>query len=148
MLVQAVLMGSPISRYDLQSLASTKLSDSQLLFENGRNSNAYYLAGYSIELGLKACIARIMLPDVIPDKQLINSIYVHDLNKLLGVAGLRAELENEAKRNPRLQENWDIVAQWTEESRYQQTEKALAHYLLSAVVEENHGIFPWIKKHW
>ncbi len=141
-------MALPISRSDLQSLASSKLSDSQFLFKNGRHSNAFYLAGYSIELGLKACIARFMLPDVIPDKQLINSIYVHDLNKLLGVAGLRAELENDAKSNSRLKENWDIVEQWTEESRYQQIEKALAHYLLSAIEEEGHGIFPWIKKHW
>ena len=51
-------MANGYKRVDLQALAQAKLDDAKLLFDNGRFSNAYYLAGYAVELGLKACIAR------------------------------------------------------------------------------------------
>jgi HEPN domain-containing protein len=61
-------MGLALKRLDLQHLSEAKLADAELLFANGRHSNAYYLAGYAVEIGLKACISRQILADTLPDK--------------------------------------------------------------------------------
>ncbi|MEA2988324.1 MAG: hypothetical protein QOG83_1035, partial [Alphaproteobacteria bacterium] len=62
---------APLPRNTLQVLALAKVDDARLLFENQRYSNAYYLYGYGVELGLKACIARQILAETIPDKTIL-----------------------------------------------------------------------------
>lgn len=47
-------MGLGYSRLDLRANAQAKLDDAVMLCKTGRYSNAYYLAGYSVEIGLKA----------------------------------------------------------------------------------------------
>lgn len=47
-----------LNRYDLQRLADLRAAEARLLLDNGYWSGAYYLAGYAVECGLKACIAR------------------------------------------------------------------------------------------
>src|SRR5258708_26287810 len=76
----------------LQAIAQAKLDDALLLFQHRRFSNAYYLAGYAVEIGLKACIAKQISAETIPDKAFINDIFKHGLRELIGVAGLSAEL--------------------------------------------------------
>lgn len=56
-----------MKRTDLQALAQAKIDDAAVLLQYGRSGNAYYLAGFSIELGLKACIAAQISADTIPD---------------------------------------------------------------------------------
>ena len=46
------------TKKDLEALADTRLGDATHLFKGARYSAAYYLAGYAVELGIKACIAR------------------------------------------------------------------------------------------
>jgi len=65
-------------------------------------SGAYYLAGYAIECALKARIASQFRADEIPDKNLVNKVYVHDLANLLRLAGLEAELETERQTDPEI----------------------------------------------
>ena len=72
---------------DLRKLAQIRLDDSLLLFEARRSSSAYYLCGYAVELGLKACIAKLMRSDVIPDRAFINAIYTHRFESLVATAG-------------------------------------------------------------
>ncbi|MDQ2083721.1 HEPN domain-containing protein [Xanthobacteraceae bacterium Astr-EGSB] len=55
-------------RIDLQANAEAKSADAKLLLQHGRYSSAYYLAGYSIEIGLKACIALQVAAETIPGK--------------------------------------------------------------------------------
>ena len=50
-------MAYGLKRTDMQSIVQAKVDDAHLLFQNGRFSNSYYLAGYAIEIALKACIA-------------------------------------------------------------------------------------------
>ena len=80
-----------LKKADLQTLAATRLADAELLLMAGRSSSAYYLAGYSVELALKACISSSFFSDAIPDKAFVTEIYTHNLEKLLGAAGLRTE---------------------------------------------------------
>ena len=66
-----------LTRHDLQQLARLRLDDALFLQQVGRSSSAYYLAGYAVELALKACIAKLFQPDVIPDRAFVNAIYTH-----------------------------------------------------------------------
>src|SRR5436190_12616190 len=84
----------------LEALATTRLEDAVFLFQAGRASSAYSLAGYAVELALKACIAKSFQPDVIPDKAFVLEIYTHSLEKLLGTAGLTAQFAADSKADP------------------------------------------------
>jgi HEPN domain-containing protein len=87
-----------LTKVDLEALAVTRLEDAILLLDAGRSSSAYYLAGYAVELALKACVAKAFQPNAIPDKAFVNEIYTHSLEKLPSTAGLlkpfSAGLEN------------------------------------------------------
>jgi len=48
-----------MNRLDLQQLAWERSGDAQELLAAGRWSGAYYLCGYAVECGLKACIAKL-----------------------------------------------------------------------------------------
>ena len=58
-----------------------------MLLQAGRYSAAYYLAGYAIELGIKARIASVFQADMIPEKSFVNAVYSHKLDDLVGLAG-------------------------------------------------------------
>ena len=77
-----------MTRTDLQLLAEERLSDAQVLLANGRFGAAYYLAGYAIECALKACIAKLTKAEDFPIKNSTNTVYIHDLKKLAGAAGV------------------------------------------------------------
>jgi HEPN domain-containing protein len=141
-------MGLALKRIDLQHLAEAKLSDAELLFENGRYSNAYYLAGYAIEIGLKACISRRILGDTLPDKNFVTKIHQHNLKELVGLAGLQGELRNQENLDQAFAANWGIVAEWTPECRYETIDKFSAQLLLQAVNHDVSGVLPWIKLRW
>ena len=70
-------MGPGLNRSDLRANAETKIADAILLLDNHRYSNAYYLAGYSVEIGLKACIAAQISAETLPDKAFIRGIMNH-----------------------------------------------------------------------
>ncbi len=107
-----------LTRTDLQALASMRLNDAALLLRAGCCSSAYYLAGYAVELALKACISKAFQPDTIPDKAFVNEIYTHSLETLLGAAGLKRQFNLDSKTDPSLAAAWGIASKWTESSRY------------------------------
>jgi hypothetical protein len=45
-----------VNRVQLRQLAEDRLLDAERLLTGGRWAGAYYLAGYAVECGLKACI--------------------------------------------------------------------------------------------
>lgn len=137
-----------LAKADLEVLAATRLEDARLLVQAGRASSAYYLAGYAVELALKACIAKIFQPDAIPDKAFVLEIYTHSLEKLLGTAGLRAQFDADSKTDPQLGTNWGIAREWTEASRYSLWDSTAAQSLIDAIEDRDHGVFQWVKKHW
>lgn len=115
---------------DIEALAYAKLEDAECLLENNRFDSAYYLAGYAIELLLKARICKTLgIPDFfdfdnIARKRLKNesvitkSYKVHDYEQLLILSGIYAEYKNEIVNNETFRLNWSIVSEWTENSRY------------------------------
>ena len=72
-----------LPRATLQRLAIAKIEDARLLHENRRYSNSYYLYGYGIELGLKACIARQMIAETVPDKAVLRGFLDHEIGNWL-----------------------------------------------------------------
>jgi HEPN domain-containing protein len=52
-------LGNAVNRTQLQQLAEERVRDAKALPNAGQWSGAYYLAGYAVECGLKACIAKL-----------------------------------------------------------------------------------------
>lgn len=137
-----------LSKSDLQSLAESKAEDARLLQENGRFGNAYYLAGYAVELALKAIIAREFSADAIPDKGLVNRVYTHDLGKLVVYAELQDALDMRRRGDTLFETNWLAVTGWTEESRYWSADPQRAADMVAAVIDEPSGVLPWLRTFW
>lgn len=137
-----------LTKTDLEKLAQVRLDDAVFLLSANRSSSAYYLAGYSVELALKACIARLIQSNVIPEKAFINAIYTHKLDVLLSSAGLLPQFQLDAKADPQFAAYWAIASKWSEESRYVFWDPMSASSMLQAVHEPNHGVFRWVKTHW
>jgi hypothetical protein len=139
---------SAVSRSDLQSLAVSKLEDARLLLRRQRHSSAYYLAGYAVEFALKAAIARQIERHILPDAKFIRDVYQHDLDKLVGLARLRIDLDTSRKSNPRFNANWAIVKDWSVESRYELIDPVRSVAMVKAVSEPKFGVFQWLQQHW
>lgn len=137
-----------MKRTDLQNLSNGKLEAAQVLAANKRWSNAYYLAGYSIELALKACVAKFISADTIPDKNLIARVYTHNIGELLGLAGLKTEFDARKKADSIFAANWGICSEWSPECRYKDMSAAETTFLLVAISDNSHGVLPWIKTYW
>lgn len=135
-------------RAELQAIAEAKLRDGLLLLENRRWSNAYYIAGYSVEIGLKACIARQMGAEAFPDKKFVDKIFTHELGQLIGLAGLTQDLKQHEQDNGEFATNWAIVAQWSEQTRYETVDQYTAQIFIAAIIDEKAGVFPWIRNFW
>jgi hypothetical protein len=137
-----------LKRSILQKVAEARLIDAQALLANDRYSGAFYVAGYAVEIGLKACIARRMAAETIPDLTLIKATFTHSYNDLVGVAGLRAELKLEQSADALFAEYWGIAGSWSPNSRYDLVEAFSAQIFVQAVNDPNHGILRWIRQHW
>jgi hypothetical protein len=141
-------MAMGMNKGDLQALAQSKADDAALLFKNRRFSNAYYLGGYAVELALKAVIAGRLSAETIPDKKFINDVYKHSYLDLVGLAGLKSDLIEQQNQDPAFGANWGIVAEWSPDVRYKEVDKMTAHYFLTAIIHEDHGVLKWIKTFW
>jgi hypothetical protein len=137
-----------LTKNELEKLAQLRLDDSVFLLSASRCSSAYYLAGYSVELALKACIAKLIQPDTIPDKEFVNAIYKHNFQGLVATAGLLPELNTDLKADPQFAGAWGIASQWTTESRYAVWDCISAASLVSAIADPKSGVFRWVKTHW
>jgi hypothetical protein len=137
-----------LTKDDLEKLAQLRLDDAEFLLRAGRSSSAYYIAGYAVELSLKACIAKLVQPNVIPDKAFVNAIYTHRLDSLVSTAGLLPDFNADIKANGQFAANWAVASKWTEESRYEFWDPISAATLVTAIGDPQHGVFQWVKKHW
>ena len=108
-----------MNRNDLRELALIRLREARVLLENGNYDGAYYLCGYVVECGLKACIAKQTRRYDFPDRGTVNASYTHNLAKLVKIAGLEPTFDRETRADRRFEVNWSTVKDWLEESRYE-----------------------------
>jgi len=125
------------------------VKDAKLLLDNGQYGGAYYLAGYAVECALKAAIATRTRQHQFPDLDLARKVHTHDLKELLDKSGLKAAVDQEFAKDPHLRDNWSIVKDWSETSRYEAgRQKGDADALYTAIPDPAHGILSCISRYW
>jgi HEPN domain-containing protein len=134
-----------MNRSDLQRLSNARLREARILFDAGEYSGAYYLAGYAVECALKACFAKNVRRYDFPGKK---NPLVHNLQELVKLANLDAELLAVRKTSPRFASGWDMACKWTEESRYSTWTRDDAEAILDAIIRRKDGVLPWIRRRW
>lgn len=137
-----------MNRAELQQLAADRIADAKGLLSLKRWTAAYYLAGYAVECGLKACIARLTQAEDFPDKSFAEKCWTHDLGRLVLLAGLEDSLEQATANDANLGGNWKIVKDWKEASRYRRIPKNDAEDLYTAIADKKHGVLTWVRLHW
>lgn len=139
-----------MNRTDWQQLADVRIAEAIALLNLNppMPDGAYYLAGYAVECALKACIAKTYNQHDWPERQFVNKSHTHDLTELVVAAGLDVTRKADTDGNPALAQNWLIVEDWSERSRYKRHSQADAQRLINAVNDAINGVLPWVKVHW
>jgi HEPN domain-containing protein len=137
-----------MNRAGFQQLAELRLREAEALLGAGLPDGAYYLAGYSVECALKACIAKRTREHDFPEKKLVNDSHTHDLGKLPQLAELKHELDLAIEADPDMRSNLETVQDWSETSRYERKTAQDAVTLLTAIEATAGGLLPWIRLRW
>lgn len=136
------------NRSEFRTMAKIRVREARALLNAGLWDGAYYLAGYAVECGLKACIAKRTRKGSFPDKDFAQKCWVHDINKLVEVAGLTAARDAAAPRGSPAEQNWQLAQNWNERQRYERKRQADAEALYAAITDPTDGVLTWIKGHW
>jgi HEPN domain-containing protein len=139
-----------VNRSQLQILAKERLRDAKALLGRKRWSGGYYLCGYVVECGFKACLLRHLGESgaVFGDQGFLRRLagcWTHDLVELHKLAGLEIEFGVARQSNPALDTFWGVTKEWKEVSRYEEKSEAEARALFEAVSHNPDGVFRWIQ---
>ena len=137
-----------MNRVDLQQLAELRLREAEALLAAECWDGAYYLCGYAVECGLKACIAKMTREHDFPDKKLVDASYTHKLLELVKIVGLKDALEERCIEEPRFESYWSTVSNWREGVRYERHAEQKARALIQAVGDPQQGVLSWLKGLW
>jgi len=138
-----------MKRKDFQKLANMRSKEAKALLDQGLFAGSYYLAGYSVECALKACIAKRTERHDFPDKKLANESYTHNLTDLLEGARLDSDFEADALADSQLADNWRTIKDWSESARYQAIiSEPDGRELHAAITSRNGGVLSWVKRRW
>ena len=126
------------------------MNDAATLLAAGRWSGAYYLTGYAVECGLKACVlSHIERTGIVfLDKRFAEKCWTHDVEILVKAADLEITRGLEISANTDLALNWQYVKDWSETARYEQKTEVQARRLFEAVTDAANGVLPWIRARW
>lgn len=138
----------PLTRTDFQQLTDVRAAEAAALLAAGLWDGAYYLAGYAVECALKACVAKLTAAEEFPDKERAFKAFTHDIEQLVKLALLKDVRDAGAKADPEFRDNWNLVKDWAEDSRYARWTEPQARAIHSAVTDPAHGVLPWIKRQW
>ncbi len=150
-----------INPQEIKNLAFQRLKEAEVLYKNGMFDGAFYLAGYSVELMLKAKICeRLGIPNLFDetnkDANSIKSIgdirkplKTHNLFTLLIFSGLKVKFDIDkainkdlAKANSLLFNAWDENARYKPCGHMQDKDVEKLINLLSGA----NGILTWIEQ--
>lgn len=142
-----------MNRAELQLLAEDRILDAHALLAAGRWAGAYHLAGYAVECGLKSCILSHIEKTgmLFKDRNYLKSLgdcWTHELDKLIGIAGLTGDLGIACGANQILASYWGVAKDWKETSRYERKMQRDAEELLEAITNQPNGVLPWTRLHW
>lgn len=147
------------TRAELQQLAESRLAEAKVLFANALFDGAVYLAGYALELGLKARVCE-RLDTEYPTEGPYTTFRTHSYETLLKLAGLEKALDAEKLRDTDFASNWSYLTSqpstaaiggWSESWRYRRigsaTQPDVARFLL-ALEDPNSGVLTWLRRLW
>jgi HEPN domain-containing protein len=138
-----------MDRSEFQKLAQLRLEEAKVLRDGGKCDGAYYFAGYAAECALKACIAKLTRAEEFPPSpEIVKDFYSHSLDKLLNRAQLRQQFEARAASDKTFAQNWNLVKDWTEQSRYEFHSQQSAQQLIDAIEDSRYGVLPWLQSIW
>jgi hypothetical protein len=137
-----------MNRNILQRLVRVRVQEARTLLAANNYPGAYYLIGYAVECALKACVSKQVKRFDFPDKKFVNDAHTHELEKLVGLAGLTTDFNRDRRANRDLELNWAVVKDWKESVRYDPNiTPQQARDIYSACTGPN-GILPWIRRRW
>lgn len=146
---------------EIINLARQRLKEAEILFQNGMCDGAFYLAGYSVELTLKAKICeRLGIPNLFDETnadansikgigEIRKTLKTHNLFTLLIFSGLKLKFDIDKATNKELAKaNSLLFNAWDENARYKP-----CGYMKSTDVEKllnllssSNGILSWIEQ--
>jgi hypothetical protein len=56
--------------------------------------------------------------------------------------------DEQARQDPILMDNWNVVKDWTEEARYQTRGQQQVEEILAAINDPEHGVLQWLRQNW
>jgi HEPN domain-containing protein len=144
------------TKVELEQLAQTRLDEAKALVEKGFYDGAFYLAGYVIELALKARICKVLDLSDYPDTGKLGTVYkTHSFDELLLLSGLKNQFEQDKLNNALLAAHWSLLTQpgigWSESFRYKpvgSVSEVAVHNIIAAIEDQPNGVFTWIKNKW
>ena len=144
-----------MTRQEFKKIATLRLIEAESLLHQNHYDGSCYLAGYCLELALKAVICRRMEKDDFFDilkSESVRSFKIHNLTELVILAGLQKRYEDLKAINPDFEYNWVVIRdkiRWSEQLRYQTGfTKSDAESMLNAINDPQNGILKWLKKYW
>ena len=140
-----------MNRPEFQAMAEERIVDARVLLVGGQWSAAYYLAGYAVECGLKACIVKRVEAAagvIFEDRKFSDKCWTHSIAALRELSGLDAAFDADIATNPILKKNWSIVQAWSEKARYQTTPQDEAQELFDAITDPVNGVMQWLRVRW
>ena len=144
-----------MTRQEFKKIATLRLIEAESLLLQNHYDGSCYLAGYCLEMALKAVICRRMEKDdffEILKSESVRSFKIHNLTELVILAGLQKRYEDLKAINPDFEYNWVVIRdkiRWSEQLRYQTGfTKSDAESMLNAINDPQNGILKWLKKYW
>ena len=142
-------------RQDFQQIALVRLEDAQALLDKKQYDGCCYLAGYSIELALKAVTCRLMERDdffSLAKPETVRAFNIHNLKELIVLAGLWQKFVDLETSDRAIFANWSVILnniKWSEQLRYEiGLTEIQATNVVVAIAHPQNGILKWIKNYW
>jgi HEPN domain-containing protein len=138
-----------LNRDTLRALAASRLEEARVLLESKLWTGACYMTGFAVERALKSCLASAVKEHDFPDKEFVNAMYVHNLERLFQLNGaFWAWLQADMKADAKLTVNWSTVKDWKDSKRYDIVEELEARALYEATTTAGSGVMDWVKGRW
>lgn len=138
-----------VRKKELQGISKERLSSIKDLHEKGHYDLVVSESGLVVEMALKAAICKAIKEDKYPETE--RKYRIHEPERLVDLARLRTELDNEKVDNLEFFISWSLLSKWSISFRYMpigSSSKTVSKQYITALDDVKGGVHPWIMKHW
>ena len=82
------------------------------------------------------------------EKRFVEKCWAHKVEALVTQGQLSDRLELAEVDNEDLRQNWQVVKDWDEESRYKKKTQKDAEEVLAAITDPKAGVLTWLRNLW